>query len=178
MNRSTGSLVATILLIATVPAVAQLLNVPTKGIPRTKDGKPNLSVPAPRKPDGKPDLSGLWQADPQNRKYIRNLAEDFKPGEFPMQPWAEALTRERQTDAGQSELPASHCLPLGIPLLDASGAAQGGYPLKIIQEPDLVVFFTKTPRNFARFSSMAGHCSKIPIPLGWAIRSAGGMVTH
>ena len=30
------------------PAVAQWLNHPTPGMPRTADGKPNLSAPAPR----------------------------------------------------------------------------------------------------------------------------------
>src|SRR6202051_2279448 len=41
-------------------AHAQWLNFPTPGIPRTRDGKPNLSAPAPRTADGKPDLSGVW----------------------------------------------------------------------------------------------------------------------
>jgi hypothetical protein len=41
------------------PLAAQWLNHPTLGIPRTADGKPNLTAPAPRTPDGKPDLSGL-----------------------------------------------------------------------------------------------------------------------
>ena len=31
-------------------------------IPRTRDGKPNLSAPAPRL-NGKPDLSGIWEAE-------------------------------------------------------------------------------------------------------------------
>src|SRR6266566_292725 len=43
-----------------VPLGAQWLNYPTPGIPRTPDGKPNLSAPAPRTPDGKPDFSGIW----------------------------------------------------------------------------------------------------------------------
>jgi len=72
--------------------------VPTKGIPRTKDGKPDLSAPAPRKPDGKPDLSGIWEGDRQNLKYLGNLAADFKPGDFPIQPWAEALTKGRRNN--------------------------------------------------------------------------------
>jgi hypothetical protein len=42
------------------PLGAQWLRQPTNGIPRTPDGKPNLTAPAPRTPDGKPDLSGLW----------------------------------------------------------------------------------------------------------------------
>jgi hypothetical protein len=43
------------------PAAGQWLSYPTSGIPRTPDGKPNLSAPAPRTTDGKPDLSGLWE---------------------------------------------------------------------------------------------------------------------
>jgi hypothetical protein len=39
---------------------AQWLNFATPGIPRTADGKPNLSAAAPVAADGKPDLSGVW----------------------------------------------------------------------------------------------------------------------
>lgn len=73
------------------PLAAQWLNQPTLGIPRTAGGKPNLAAPAPRTADGKPDLSGLWNKI--SPKYARNIAADLKPGE--MQPWAEALVRER-----------------------------------------------------------------------------------
>src|SRR6476661_9775515 len=44
-----------------VPLSAQWLSYPTPGIPRTPDGKPNLSAPAPKTADGKPDLSGIWE---------------------------------------------------------------------------------------------------------------------
>jgi hypothetical protein len=111
MNRSTGSLVAAILLIATVPAATQWLNVPTKGIPRTKEGKPDLTAPAPRKPDGKPDLSGIWNGEHEellNLRYLSNLAADFKPGELPIQPWAEALTKERTPEEANG-LPPDAC---------------------------------------------------------------------
>jgi hypothetical protein len=111
MNRRTGLLVAATLTVASMPAAAQWLNVPTKGVPRTKDGKPDLAAPAPRKPDGKPDLSGVWVGDSRTQKYQINLAADFKPGELPMQPWAEALTNERMTKAHDSEWPSTHCLP-------------------------------------------------------------------
>ena len=136
MNRRSGSLMSAILMVTSMPAAAQWLNVPTKGIPRTKDGKPDLSAPAPRKPDGKPDLSGIWQGDQQNRKYGSGLglAVDFKPGEFPIQPWAEELSKERT--AGGRDWPPAHCLPPSVPSLDSSAAVD---PLKIIQEPDLVV---------------------------------------
>jgi hypothetical protein len=116
MNRRTGSLFAAILMVASLPATAQWLNVPIKGIPQTKDGKPDLSAPAPRKPDGKPDLSGIWQLDEQSRKYMGNLAADFKAGEFPIQPWAGVLAKERMTDAYGREWPSAHCLSYGVPL--------------------------------------------------------------
>jgi hypothetical protein len=123
------------LTIASSTAVAQWLNVPAKSIPRTKDGKPDLSAPAPREADGKPDLSGIWNGDTptlRNMKYLSNLAADFKPGEPPIQPWAEALTKERTP--GGSDWPPARCLPPGVPVLNT-----GNRTLKIIQETDLVV---------------------------------------
>ena len=62
----------------TTPLAAQWLKYPTPGIPRTRDGKPNLTAPAPRAADGKPDLSGIWQRI--SLKYERNVAADLKPG--------------------------------------------------------------------------------------------------
>ena len=41
-------------------AFAQWLGYPTPGIPRTKDGKPNLTAPAPKTREGRADLSGIW----------------------------------------------------------------------------------------------------------------------
>src|ERR1051326_5608149 len=57
---------------------AQWLNYPDARIPRTKDGKPNLTAPAPR-PKGKPDVSGLWQAErtPPD-EYDRVLGTGFR----------------------------------------------------------------------------------------------------
>jgi hypothetical protein len=44
-----GSFLAALLL-TMVPLIAQWLNYPTPGIPRTADGKPDLSAPTPRQP--------------------------------------------------------------------------------------------------------------------------------
>ena len=49
-----------IVVAAGVSVSAQWQNVPRSNVPRTPDGKINLSAPAPRLPDGKPDLSGVW----------------------------------------------------------------------------------------------------------------------
>jgi len=49
-----------VLLSMFVSLSAQWVHYPTPGIPRTADGKPNLSAPPPKTADGKPDLSGIW----------------------------------------------------------------------------------------------------------------------
>jgi hypothetical protein len=164
MNRSTGSLVAAILTITAWPAVAQWLNVPTKGIPRTKDGKPALFAPAPRKPDSKPDLSGVWLGDAQNTKYQENIAADFKPGEFPIKPWAEAFAKRVDYAI---EAPGVNCLPPSIPILDA----QRAYPFKIVQEPDLVVIFYEVISGFRQIFLDARTLAKDPNPtwLGYSV---------
>lgn len=135
MNRRTSLPAIAILMVASVTATAQWLNLPAKGISRTKDGKPDLSAPAPRRPDGKPDLSGVWNGAAQNWKYITDLLADFQAGEVPIQPWADAVTKHRMTDAGAGERPQANCLPGGVPMQDAHPVL----PAKIIQESDLVV---------------------------------------
>jgi hypothetical protein len=108
-------------------AEAQWLNYPTAGVPRLPDGKPNLMAPAPRTADGRPDLFGIWEPTP---KYVRNIAADLKPEDVPMQPWAEALYKERLTGAHSWEEPDANCLPQGVPKIDAAPA-----PYKFIHMP-------------------------------------------
>ena len=64
---------------------AQWIKQPTPGIPRTADGKPNLTAPAPKTADGKPDLSGLWTLIPGKG----GISQQLKPSEI--KPWAEAF---------------------------------------------------------------------------------------
>src|SRR6516165_3324250 len=79
------------------PAAAQWLNYPTKGTPRTADGKPDLTAPTPRRPDGKPDLTGVWMG---TTKYMINLAADIKDEDMPFQPWArDEYKRRRATES-------------------------------------------------------------------------------
>jgi hypothetical protein len=51
---------------ASTATSAQWVKYRTPDIPRTADGKANLSAPAPRMPDGTPDLSGMWITAPAN----------------------------------------------------------------------------------------------------------------
>jgi hypothetical protein len=88
---------------------AQWLDFRTPGIPRTADGKPNMTAPAPRTPDGKPDLSGLWQ--PEVNSYRFNLIQDLKDVSL-FRPWAEAKFLERVRDFRHDD-PVTNCLPGG-----------------------------------------------------------------
>jgi len=119
------------LTVISIPALAQWLNHPTAGIPRTSDGRPDLAAPAPRTPDGKADLSGIWQA---NIKYLRDVAADLKPGEVPFQSWAEALFNDRKAGLYAKVEPDANCLPQGVPKLNHTPN-----PFKIIQTPGVVV---------------------------------------
>jgi hypothetical protein len=115
------------------PLAAQWLNLPTAGLPRTPDGKPNLAAPAPRAPDGHPDLSGLWNRI--SPKYARNIAADLKPGEI--QPWAEALVKQRKEDLGKDYMNVL-CLPLG-PGYSTAADSTGAEMMKVVQTPSLIL---------------------------------------
>jgi len=117
---------------------AQWLNYPTRGIPRTVDGKPDLTARAPRTADGHVDLTGVWTregeifrvvADPRNRALLTD--------------WAKSLLSERQQNA-RSLIPTSKCLPSGIPP-DMMRAAE---PFKIIQTRDVVAILLQEFNNW------------------------------
>jgi hypothetical protein len=108
---------------------SQWLNRPTAGIPRTADGKPNLTAPAPRAPDGKPDFSGTWSS--ASDRYYNNIAADLKPED--VMPEAAALHRQRLLDFSKDSM-ESLCLPLG------PAAMTGPFRnFKIVQAPALMV---------------------------------------
>ena len=121
-----------VLALVCAPLQAQWVKVPRTNIPRTPDGKPNLSAPVSRLPDGKPDLSGVWE--PNSNKYVQDLAADLKPGDVPFQPWAKALFDERKTGAHSKEDQPANCLPQGVPRINAAPA-----PWKVVQTPGFIV---------------------------------------
>src|SRR5579872_4668389 len=126
-----GKLATAALWLLPVSLYAQWLDFRTPGIPRTADGKPNLTAPAPRMPDGKPDLSGLWRPEPNpyNLSVIQNLKDEgiFRPA-------AEALFKQRVADFHRSD-PITHCLPGGpLEILTAGGIAM----YRVMQSPNMV----------------------------------------
>src|SRR5262245_14255027 len=110
--------------------LAQWVNVPLPNIPRTPDGKPNLSAPVPKTVDGKPDLTGIWR-NPEAR-YLDNLA--WAGIEVPFQPAAAAIYKERQETLSKDR-PSGRCLPHGVPdamLVPAT-------PFKLVQTPGVTL---------------------------------------
>ena len=97
-------LVAIVTVAFSTPLAAQWLQHQTPGIPRTPDGKANLTAPAPRTPDGKPDLSGVWMTNQQSDAAGRPpqvrggyAGAGFKEG-LPFQPWAADLQKRRAAE--------------------------------------------------------------------------------
>jgi len=108
-------------------AVAQWFDYPTARVPRTADGKPDLTAPAPRGTDGKPDLSGIWfsaellpECSEKDCVPQMNLPIDQTdigrsiPGGLPYQPWAAALVAQRSADGAKDD-PHAFCLPPNFP---------------------------------------------------------------
>jgi hypothetical protein len=118
-------------------ASAQWLNYPAPGVPRTPDGKPNLSAPAPRASDGKPDLSGVW-IGPGAGSYDRNIARDLKPADI--QPWAEAIYQQRVRDMGK-DAPRANCLPDPFAYYHMVDVA------RIVQTPGVIVVLYQGTTN-------------------------------
>ncbi len=138
-------------------AHAQWVNYPDARIPRTKDGKPNLTAPAPRL-NGKPDVSGLWQAERRPAsEYDSVLGKGFsalqvdthditpnvlnvfwgiRPEEEPLRPEAAAILKHRMQSP--LEYPHTQCLPGGIPL------ALLVFTFKIIQTPQEITLLSET----------------------------------
>jgi hypothetical protein len=155
-----GAATAFLLAVLTAPLAAQWLNYPTPGIPRTSDGKPNLSGPAPKMPDGTPDLSGIWE-----HLNSRTTAYYLDGIRIPWQPWAEALFKQRRAD-NEKDNPESRCLPRGLPKADAFDLH------KIVQVPGLVVVLYEYQTTFRQIFTDGRQLPKEPNP-AWMGYSVG-----
>jgi len=135
---------------------------PTAGIPRTPDGKPNMTAPAPKTADGKPDITGLWKP---GAGYVGNIARDLKPGDIPYQPWAEALYKQRR-DTNSKDDPTANCIVGGVPRNDLVP-----YPFKILEVPGMVVILYEAVQSFRQIFTDGRELPKEPNPawLGYSI---------
>jgi hypothetical protein len=147
--------VGLIVFIGTVSSLvaAQWPDHPSPNVPKTVDGKPDLTGPTPRTADGKPDLSGIWQnvRPPAGQRgatppppapkvsldeipvaSFRDAGSGFKDG-LPLQPWAQELVKKRIADNSKDN-PDAHCLPMGFMQFHTHGQ-----PRKIVQTPGVTL---------------------------------------
>src|SRR4029079_2974229 len=147
---------------------AQWLNYRVPGVPRTADGKVDLTAPVARTPDGKPDLSGTWES----QGYFGNLGKDLKTGELLMQPWAEAQVAENQRNLHKND-PMVACMPPGVPRVDLGGSRGMSHPMQIVQTPSLgaTPSETSTTQTFRQVFGDGRPLPKDPQPtwLGYSI---------
>ncbi len=111
---------------------AQWLKISTPGIPRTPDGKPNLSAPAPRMADGKPDFSGVWGFDAGPSLFY--IPGGLKPDEI--QPWAREAAQQQSENLFRNDQPG--CSPEG-PRFNHFLAL----PNKVVQTPALMMVMSE-----------------------------------
>jgi hypothetical protein len=148
--------------VSSMPLHAQWLDRPTAGIPRTKDGKPDLSASAPKLKDGTADLSGIWLVP--GLKYLINIAADLK--EVPFQPWAAEEYKKRMETLGKDD-PNNFCLPSGIPEKDAVTS-----PWKIVQTPGLILILYESRTIFRQIFTDGRKLPQDPNP-SWQGYSVG-----
>jgi len=159
------------------PLSAQWLKYPTAGVPRTPDGKPNLSAPTPRTKDGKPDFSGMWltgdapPCPPPNggAAFIDcgielpisvlgfNMGAKTSGG-LPFQPWAAALVKKRTAENSKDD-PHARCLPdtflraYGLPHIQ-----------KVIQVPGLLIMLDEVNAGYRQVFTDGRPLPVDPVP--------------
>ena len=141
-------------------ATAQWLHYPSPGIPRTPDGKPNLSAPPPRSQDGKPDLSGLWTYDlPAIPNAVQVDQQRFQVNleEIVLTPEGKALRQKRR----ENYFPGAQCLPSNLPKLTAT------LPYKILILKGMVVFLYEEENRFRQIFMDGRELPKDPNPTWW-----------
>jgi hypothetical protein len=143
-----------LLLLAAALASGQWINEPARGVPRTPDGKPNLTAPVPRT-NGKPDFTGLWQTntaepgeiarlipdlaklvvpgdDPTTfSKYLFNVMADYAPDEIKL---SDEAQKEWEANQSLSDANGPRCLPSSLPMAELFPM-----PKRIVQTPRLIV---------------------------------------
>ena len=176
-------------------AQAQWLNYHDPGVPRTRDGKVNLTAPAPKDPSGKPDLSGVWMHEVTTvaemkrifgrtiddaisvdapgmeigtqHKYGFNILLDFQPEASIMRPEAVARMRNRPSGVRLNDA-CSPGFSFGFPL-----AGLLSEPIKIVQAPKLTMILYEAA-NFHRqiYTDGRGLPEEINIPAFYGYSAA------
>lgn len=150
----TAAVVMLALIVLMAPISAQWTTPPSAGLPRTREGRVDLTAKTPKARDRKPDLSGVWLAEPNpdgkregveneiNPRFFVNVADGLDLLGDHLQPSAAALFKERLAGDGKDD-PITSCQPSGIPALNSFPT-----PLKIVQTPSLIVVLYEENTTF------------------------------
>jgi hypothetical protein len=122
---------------------AQWTGYHAPGVPRTADGKVNLTAPVPKAFDGHPDLGGTWESE---YGYFADLGKDLKPGDIVMTQWAKDLQAQRESSEHNADR-MTQCMPPGVPRMNLSTSIDMVHPFKIVQAPSLVMLLYETSAN-------------------------------
>jgi hypothetical protein len=160
---------------------AQWLNYPTPGVPRSADGKVNMTAPAPRLANGRPDLSGLWIGEPNrpagaadepgsatnlsSSRHMRDIGVDL-PGGLPYQPWLIPIVKERTANEAIDD-PHIRCLPDNF--LRAYGLP---HLLKFVHTPQLLVVLNEMNAGYRQVFTDGRPLPKDPNPAWQGYSSA------
>jgi hypothetical protein len=159
INAPAGRLVALTFVLSGV-GQGQWLNYREPGVPRTRDGKVDLTARPPKDPSGKPDLSGVWMHETTTvaemrrlygtvideaiklnapgmeigtqHKYSVNILLDFKPEESLLRP--EALARMRNPARSHLNDACTPGFSFGFPR-----AGLLSEPIEIVQAPKMTM---------------------------------------
>jgi hypothetical protein len=157
-----AALVAAFVPVLCAPLSAQWLKVPSAGLPRLPDGKPNLAAPAPKSADGKPDLSGIWMPVFKN---VVDIANELKPGEVPFRPWSQELYQQRLGNESKDD-PTGHCIPGGVPRADSVP-----YPFKILNTAGMTIILYEAVHSYRQIFMDGRQLPKDPNPtwMGYSV---------
>jgi hypothetical protein len=167
---------------------AQWVKHRTPNIPRTDDGRPNLSAPAPRTAEGKPDLSGMWitaaaNALPCGRGLVECGIElpmsreggymgASIQGGLPYQPWAAELVKKNMATSSQDD-PHGLCLP--DTFLRAYGLP---HIVKFVQTPQILIALEEYNADYRQIFLDGRRCRMIRLRRGMGTPSAVGTATR
>src|SRR5947208_17153523 len=82
----------TVLVLMCALVDAQWVKVPPANVPRTPDGKPDLSALPPRLPNRRPDLPGIWKPEKTYDGQPQHFAANRKGDKIRLRPSPQSVT--------------------------------------------------------------------------------------
>jgi hypothetical protein len=161
--RVTVAVIASAMLVGTASLSAQWIRYPQPGVPRTADGRPNLTAPAPRSANGKPVLAGVWRTAPT---IIGDIARGLPAGAtLPIRSWAADLLKRRIADNARED-PSAKCIVGGVPRNNFVP-----YPFRILETPGIVAILYEAIQSFRQIFTDGRELEKDPNPawLGYSV---------